>query len=135
MVMLKETRRDPSFAPFLILLLLVLAYNSLYLHDVFYLTRLEISQTGITYCWGGRHTISAPWDRVKGIRTRRLLGITIWEELQVEAPSVKRTWWFPLVLPFLLKPPRIPLGPRIWEREEDLRERIRQRAPAAFPAA
>ena len=130
------TVQDPSFAPFAGLLAVVILYSTLFLLRVLFRTRLEISRSGLAY-YCVQYDLSASWNQITKLEENRILGIWPHQVLYVVSPTIKSNRWFdpPPKLGFLLSRDQVPIGPRLWERNEELLERVRRYAPQIDAAA
>ena len=135
-VLFQLTQRDVSFGPFAALWVAVLAYNSVFLYRLLVRSRLEVSSWGIRYRHV-RYDLEVPWSKVQELRTVRLPGFRDLRFLRVDGALITSNKLLdPLPhLDFMSTRDRIPLGPRVWEREDELMRRIRSYGPTATAAA
>src|SRR6266540_5794393 len=132
---LRETYRDPSFAPMLILYIPIAIYTVSYSYTLTD-TCVIISTSGIEYK-RPEFSIAATWSQVKSLKRNvvfSMLGLRYY--LILDAPTISYTKWFgsayKLQLNHLLFPvwqKRIPLG-KMWQAYEELENDIHTQIPS-----
>jgi hypothetical protein len=132
---LRETYRDSSFAPMLILYIPIAVYTVTYCY-AYVDTCVIISTSGIEYK-RPEFSIVATWSQIKSLKRNvffAMLGLQY--HLVLDNPTIIYTKWFGLAYKLQLNhiffpayQNRIPLG-KMWQDYEELQNEIRTKIPS-----
>jgi len=134
LLFLRETYREPSFAPMLCLYVPIAIYTVTYSYALTE-TCIIISASGIEYR-RPEFSLVANWSQVKSLKRNPVLpGLGLRYYIILDAPTLLYTKWFGMAYKLQLNhiffpsvQKRIPVG-KMWQAYEELESEIRTRVP------